>query len=113
MKLDEARKMALALPETGEQPHFHFTSFRVRGKIFATAPPEGAHLHVMVSEHDAKAAAAEDPKSFEALTWGAKIAGVRVTLAKADRERVRELLEEAWRKKAPKALIKKLDAKGA
>ena len=46
MKLAEARRHALSLPEATEAPHFHFTSFRVRGKIFATAPPDGEYLHV-------------------------------------------------------------------
>jgi hypothetical protein len=31
-----ARAVAMTLPETTEAPHFEATSFRVRGKIFAT-----------------------------------------------------------------------------
>lgn len=34
--IDRFRKMALALPDTDEHPHFHLQSFRVRKKIFAT-----------------------------------------------------------------------------
>jgi hypothetical protein len=110
MKLTDVRKIALALPESAEQPHFQYTSFRVKGKIFATAPPEGTHLHVMLGEHESRAAVADDPDHCELLPWGAKIAGVRVTLAKADPARVGELLEDAWRAKAPKTLVKKRDA---
>jgi len=40
--LAEARRLALSLPEVTEQPHFDMASFRVRGKIFVTVPPEGA-----------------------------------------------------------------------
>jgi hypothetical protein len=29
--VDQARRLALALPEATEQPHFELTSFRVRG----------------------------------------------------------------------------------
>jgi hypothetical protein len=36
--LAEARRLALALPEVTEQPHFDMASFRVRGKIFVTVP---------------------------------------------------------------------------
>jgi hypothetical protein len=50
MKLDVARRFALSLPETTEAPHFHYASFRVQGKIFATAPPDGEHLHVFVAD---------------------------------------------------------------
>lgn len=34
--IDTFRKMALSLPDTEEQPHFHLSSFRVKKKIFAT-----------------------------------------------------------------------------
>ena len=39
MTLDDVRSFALSLPETTEAPHHERTSFRVRGKIFATALP--------------------------------------------------------------------------
>jgi len=35
----QVRQFALAMPEASEAPHFDMTSFRVRGKIFATMPP--------------------------------------------------------------------------
>lgn len=47
MKLEQARKYALSLPETTEAPHFDYTSFRVKGKIFATSPPGGEFLHIV------------------------------------------------------------------
>lgn len=50
MTLEEVRILALALPETTEQPHFDYTSFRVKGKIFATAPPDGQRVYVFVPE---------------------------------------------------------------
>lgn len=34
--VDELRRLALALPETKEEPHFEKISFRVNKKIFAT-----------------------------------------------------------------------------
>ena len=34
--LDTFTKMALSLPGTEEQPHFHLRSFRVKKRIFAT-----------------------------------------------------------------------------
>lgn len=50
MTLAQVRRLALALPEAAEAPHFDYASFRVRKKIFATAPPDGMHLHVFVDE---------------------------------------------------------------
>jgi hypothetical protein len=110
MDLDEARVLALALPEAHEEPHFDLTSFRVGTKIFATAPLDADELRIFVDESETKACAAEDPDVFEELRWGQKVSGVRVTLSRADPERVTELLEESWRRKAPKRLVRTLDA---
>ena len=41
---------ALSLPDTTEAPHFKYTSFRVAGKIFATAPPDEATVNIFVDE---------------------------------------------------------------
>ena len=104
MKLEEARAFALSLPETSEAPHHRMSSFRVRGKIFATVPVDGEHLHVFVDELETHAAAAENPRAFAELWWGKRLAGVRVNLRAADSELVLDLLEEAWRRKAPASL---------
>jgi len=104
MTLDEVRALALALPEATEEPHFDMTSWRVRGKLFATAPPSGDRLHVFVGEDDVSASVAEDAGVFEALWWGQRLSGLRVNLAVADPERIQELLAEAWLRKAPKKL---------
>ena len=48
MTQDEVRRLALALPEAVEAPHFDRASFRVRGKIFATLPPSGDSVVLML-----------------------------------------------------------------
>ena len=101
--LAQARQLALALPEATEAPHFRSTSFRVRGKIFATSP-DAALLHVFVGEEARAQALALHPGFIETLPWGAKIVGLRIHLPKAPRAVVGHLLEQAWRAKAPKAL---------
>ena len=108
MTLDEARTIALSLPGATEEPHFERTSFRVRGKIFATAPPEGGRLHVFVDGHAVGVAVGIDPQAFEELHWGKKLVGVAVDLARADTDVVREVLEESWRRRATKGLMREL-----
>lgn len=104
MQLAEARRLALALPEANEEPHFNFASFRVRGKIFATAPPDGEHLHVFVADDDRDRALALAPEWVEKLHWGEKVVGLRIALAQAQPSLVKRLLAQAWARKAPKAL---------
>jgi hypothetical protein len=106
----QARKLALSLPETTEQPHFEMWSFRVQGKIFATLPPDGRHLHIFVDDDAVRAIVGRDPAAFEELWWGKKLAGVRVNLSAARPAAVRDLLDASWRRKAPKRLVAAVDA---
>jgi hypothetical protein len=108
--LADARRLALSLPETAERPHFAMTSFRVRDRIFATAPPDGSRLHVFVDEGEVRAAVAEDPGRFQELRWGRRLAGLRIDLPAAEPQRVYELLVEAWRRRAPRRLVAAFDA---
>jgi len=85
------------------------TSFRVRGKIFATVPPDETRLHVFVDDAEIEACVAEEPESFEPLQWGQRVRGLRILLAPASDDRVRELLEESWRRKAPRRLVAEYD----
>jgi hypothetical protein len=105
MKLEAARRLALALPEATEEPHFEYTSFRVRGKIFATAPPSGEFVHVFVDDDEREMTLELHADCVEKLWWGKKVLGVRVTLAKAPAALVKALLANAWRRKAPKGLL--------
>jgi hypothetical protein len=107
--LEGARRFALSLPGVTEEPHFDMSSFRVRGKIFVTVPPDGDRLHVFVDESEVDACVAEDPAAFEPLRWGQRVRGLRVDLAAAPAGRVRELIEDSWRRKAPKALVAGFD----
>ena len=103
MNLSDFRKLALSLPETAEAPHFHFSSFRIRGKIFATVPPENTHAHIMVGDEHREPALAMHPECLEKLLWGGKVVGLRVALGEAPASVVEDLLRAAW---AAKALLR-------
>jgi hypothetical protein len=98
---NEARALALALPEAVEQDHHGRPSFRVGGKIFATMPPDGDSVNVLLDDEDARAAAEESPDWVELLWWGRRLSGVRVDLTRADADVLGALLEDAYRRRAP------------
>ena len=102
MQLDDVRRMAMALRATTESPHHHYTSFRVRGRIYATAPVEGGSLHVFVDEEDRDRMVRLDPATYTILAWGKKVVGLRVDLATAQPDDVRALLHTAWQRKSGK-----------
>jgi hypothetical protein len=104
MKLAAVREYALSLPEVTEEPHHSFSSFRVRGKIFVTVPPEEDRIHVFVEGEELEAALENDPEVVGELWWGKKLLGVRVHLARAGVRLVKGLVREAWLAKAPESL---------
>lgn len=102
MTLAEVRNLAMDLRGSTESPHHRYTSFRVRGRIYATALTEGGFLHVFVDEQDRDRMLRLDPASCEKLGWGGKVVGLRVDLGRARREDVQSLLRTAWQRKLPK-----------
>ncbi len=107
--VDDARSLALSLPQVTEQDHHGIASFRIRGKIFATVPDE-RHLRVMVDEEEIHAAVSGNPAVFHEFYWGTRLACLVVDLAGASRRQVRELLNEAWLRKAPPVLARQLQS---
>lgn len=106
MKAEQVRKLALSLPSAHEEPHFESASFRIKGKIFATLPPGGEYAHVFVGDEQREMALEMHPEFVDKLVWGKKVWGVRVHLGQAAPAVVRSLLTQAWRRKAPKALVR-------
>jgi len=108
MKAADARAIALSLPDAIEAPHFDYASFRVGGKIFATMPPDGRHLHAFVDEEERQRALALHPGCVEALHWGKRVIGLRIDLHGADTALATRLLVQAWARKAPRLVRQRL-----
>jgi hypothetical protein len=103
MTADEARRLALSLPETVEQDHHGRPSFRVARKIFATLWDQD-HMNVMLDEPGIRTAVEEHPDVCSEVMWGKRLAAVRVTLPAAEAGLLTELLAGAWEGKAPAEL---------
>ncbi|MFL5828620.1 MAG: MmcQ/YjbR family DNA-binding protein [Solirubrobacteraceae bacterium] len=103
IEVDDARRLALGLPEAVEQDHHGRPSFRVAGKIFATLWDE-QHMNVMLDEPGIRTAVSDHPGACSEVHWGKRLAAVRVALASADSTLLGELLADAWEGKAPARL---------
>lgn len=118
--LDDARAMALALPEATEGERFGNRTWFVRGKAFAwerpfskadlrrfgdETPPAGPILAVAVEDLGEKEAVlAAQPKAFFTIPHFDGYAAVLVRLQVVGKRALREALVDGWLACAPPAL---------
>jgi len=62
-------------------------------------------MNVMLDEGGIRTAVESAPDACEEVRWGKRLAAVGVTLARADRDLLNELLTDAWEQKAPSRLV--------
>ncbi|MGH3436963.1 MAG: MmcQ/YjbR family DNA-binding protein [Sciscionella sp.] len=110
----DIRQWATALPEVEETSHFlfHVPVFKVRGRTFLGMGKGETTVVFRVSEQQANQMAAAAPATCEAvrrLDARRSFLGLQVQLRNASAERVRSLIEQAWRQQAPKRLITEHD----
>lgn len=108
--MSDVRRFALSLPASTEQDHHGMASFRVQNRIFATVPDD-EHIRIMANEPAILAAVAEHPGACEPFYWGRRLACVSVNIAAAPRMLIEDLLTDAWVRKAPKHLARRLDSR--
>jgi hypothetical protein len=106
LTLEEARRLALSLPDTVEQDHHGRPSFRVGGRIFATLW-DADHMNVMLDEPGILTAVQSHPDRCAEVHWGKRLAAVRVTLSAADPGLLSDLLADAWEHKAPQRVARR------
>lgn len=107
MNADAFRQLALALPEATEGAHQGHADFRVGGKIFATLGADETTGMVKLPPELQAALLAEHPEVFEPSSgaWGRQ-GCTQVELAHARKPMMRDALLAAWRKSAPKKLLR-------
>lgn len=110
---EDIRRDVTALPEVEEKPHFGRPGFRVRDKLMVSLHEDQGDAYAIlgVDQAEPEVLAAQDPDTF-AEVWrnGGKIfVGLRTDLSVITPDRFRDLLELAWRNKAPKRVIAAFD----
>jgi hypothetical protein len=104
---DDVRALALALPEAVEAPHFDRASFRVRGRIFATLPPRGDSVVLMLPLEIQSAVLQAHASKIRQLphAWQSR-GSTEILLEGISEAELQGLLASAWRRAAPKSLIR-------
>lgn len=102
------RKLALALPDASEAPHFEAAAFLRKGKIFATLNEKPGTAVVKLLPEQQEVMTTAEPSIFERVPnyWGDK-GWTRLNLKAANRKAVESALNAAHAnvtaKKPPKA----------
>jgi len=108
-KAADFRRMALAMPEAVEGSHMGHADFRVGGKIFATLGfPEKGYGVLMLTPEQQAGMVEDAPEVFSPVSggWG-KMGATRVRLAKVKPDILEGALRMAWKRKAPKSVLRK------
>ena len=110
--IEQARKVALSLPETEEKPHFHLTSFRIKNKIFATIHADKNYVMVKLSAIDQSVFCAYDKEVIFPVpgVWG-KQGATFINLKKVKKSMFTDALTTAWKTTAPPKLVDKYSGK--
>ena len=108
MTAAEFRRIALSMPQATENAHMDHPDFRVAGKIFATLGyPDKHHGMVILPPDEQERLVRTHPMTFTLAkgAWGLR-GSTSVRLEDVDVPTLRRAMEVAWRKRAPKRLIK-------
>jgi hypothetical protein len=120
---EDVRRIVLSLPETSEDPNGF--RFFVRGKHFVWSylervdpkrrrvPRDDAIGVYVGSEEDKQTLLAMDPDVFFTTDHYHGYPAVLVWLPRISIELLEQLLTDAWRSRAPRRLVRELDARSA
>ena len=107
---EQLRTAALDLPGAYEEPTWGVQTFRVGGKVFTIASAENGTASVKATREVQEGLIAAEPATYAVAPYVGRFGWVAVMLERADRDEVTDLVIEAWRRTAPRALVRAYDA---
>ncbi len=113
MKADSVRGLVARLPEAEEGAHHGHPDFRVRNRIFATLGPAEDRSALRLPYDEARALTSTEPDTYTLVSDREPFAWVSVQLGRVALEDFRDLLEEAWRWRAPTDVVARHEAADA
>jgi hypothetical protein len=102
---DDARRLLLALPGVEEGPCYGTPGWRVKKRFLARLRDDGTVLVVKVGDEERDILMAADAKAFFITDHYVGYPTVLVRLANVRKELLREVLQRAWQRAAPKSLL--------
>lgn len=110
---DVVRALFRGLPGVEEGPCYGTPGWRVAKKFLARLREDGDSLAVRIGFEERDILFASDPETFFTTDHYAGYPAVLVRLSRVGKDALRQVLEQAWRQRAPKRLLARLEAKRA
>jgi hypothetical protein len=107
------RQLALGLPGVEEGTSYRTTAFKVNGKLFARFHQDGESLVVRVEYAAREVLMGANPKTFYVTDHYRCWPFMLVRIESVDLDELRQVLEDAWRSRAPKRLVAAWDARSS
>ena len=109
---DDLRRIALGLPEVEEKLAWEVDiTFRVRDKIFAVMGQDGNEASIKATLEVQQALVSSEPETYSVSHYTGRFGWTTVKLAGIQADELRDMLEDAWRRTAPKRLVAAYDGK--
>jgi hypothetical protein len=109
MTFAAARKILLAFPGVEEGTAYGSPAFRVRGNFLARLREDGESLAVKCGFDERDLRMQANPRTFFTTDHYRGYPTVLIRLATVTRAELGSVFEQAWRRKAPKRLVREYD----
>jgi len=103
------RQLASALPEAEESTSYGTPAFKVRGKLFVRFHQSGESVVILISIEEREALMKLNPKTFYITDHYNCWPYMLVRLSTVEKDDLRKLITESWRRAAPAKLLAAYD----
>jgi hypothetical protein len=107
---DTVRRLAADLPGVEEGTSYGTAALKVRGKLLARLREDGETLVLKMDFVNRDLLLDAEPDVFHVTDHYRDYPCVLIRLPRVRRDQMRDLLEDAWRRTAPKGMVRKYDA---
>jgi len=104
MTFDTVCKLASALPGAEEGTSYGTPAIKVAGKLLARLKEDGETLVIRIGFEERSIEMERDPRTFFITDHYMNYPAMLIRLPRVREDKLRELLEQAWRRVAPRRL---------
>jgi hypothetical protein len=110
--LNDLRDIILKLPETCKGTHFRLPTYKVLDKSFVGLDKDQIHIMISLDKTNIHHFITDNPEVFKEVWQSGKyLVGIRFSIDHVSIDQLQNLIELAWRNKAPKKLVKKFETR--